>query len=100
MNLQRINPIPSRERGTQFRFACRECGHVKVADERTHADLDAPAFSAYVCGDCLGIERAITCPSCGDVFGSADFQRHRTYCPNTAGVEHDIAMLMRTWGPR
>jgi hypothetical protein len=35
MNLQRINPIPSRENGTQFRFACRECGKVKVADERT-----------------------------------------------------------------
>lgn len=55
MNLQRINPAPSRERGTQFRFACRECGKVKVADERTHADLDAPSFSAYVCGECVRV---------------------------------------------
>ncbi len=55
MNLQPINPSPSWQHGNQFRFACRECGKVKVADERTHADLNASPFSAYVCGDCLNI---------------------------------------------
>ncbi len=44
MNLQRINPVPSRQSGNQFRFACRECGKVKVADERTHGDVGGQAY--------------------------------------------------------
>lgn len=55
MNLQPINPAPSREHGNQFRFVCRECGKVKVANENTRADLDAPAFSAFYCGECVGV---------------------------------------------
>jgi hypothetical protein len=33
--------------GAQWRFACRKCGKVKVADEQTHSD--GPGF---ICGEC------------------------------------------------
>lgn len=90
MNLQPINPAPSRERGNQFRFVCRECGHVRVADERTHADLDAAPYSAYVCGDCLGIERhrPETLPI------KARQNADMTFWQN----EQRLDILRRTWG--
>ena len=53
MNLQPINPALSRERGTQFRFVCRGCEKVKMADECTRADLDGTNFGAFYCGDCV-----------------------------------------------
>ena len=35
--------------GNQWRFACRACGNVKVADDRTHTDK-----GTFICGECLG----------------------------------------------
>jgi predicted SprT family Zn-dependent metalloprotease len=55
MNLQPICPsIPAENaQKTQWRFACRGCGKLKVADSYTRADMDGPAFNAYYCGECV-----------------------------------------------
>ena len=54
--------------GSQWRFACRRCSGVKVADERTHSD--GPGY--FICGECLGIhptEKVTSAPK---------FMAHRT----------------------
>lgn len=48
MNLQPVTHGPR-----PFRFMCRECLKPRVSNERTHADLDGPAFASYVCGECV-----------------------------------------------
>jgi hypothetical protein len=53
----KLQPLSPAEYGNQFRFACRECGHVKVADARTHVrpkiapDYIVPHY--YICGECM-----------------------------------------------
>lgn len=76
---------------TQFRFPCRECGKVKVADNRTRAVLNG-----YVCGDCLGITCTVGLQHCDPTASYEESHKNAARIERiveAALIEHDLAVL-------